>query len=74
MIKEVQKTQIARLNSLLIFSPIMIYFATKNELTKNERILATVVGIGTFVTVYYAWNENRKKIAALENDDSRREI
>jgi len=76
MIKEVQKTQIARLNSLLIFCPIMIYFATKNELSRNERILATVVGVGTFVTVYYAWNENRKKIAALEQEqnDSRGEI
>lgn len=66
MIEEVQKTQLARLNSLLIFSPLMIYFATKNELSKNERILATVIGIGTFATVFYAWNENRKLLKEVE--------
>ena len=66
MIEELQKTQLARVNSILIFSPIMIYFATRTELSRNERIIAAVIGIGTFATVLYAWNENRKSLKEAE--------
>ena len=66
MIEEVQKTQLGRINSILIFSPIMFYLATRTTLTRNDKILATVIGIGTFVTVFYAWNENRKTLNKLE--------
>lgn len=66
MIEEIQKTQLGRINSILIFSPLMIYFATKNKLSDNERIILSIIGIGTFVSVYYAWNENRKKLNELK--------
>ena len=66
MIEEVQKTQLARLSSIFIFSPAMIYFATRTELSNNQRIAAALIGAGTFITVFYAWNENRKALKEVE--------
>ena len=66
MIEEVQKTQIARLSSIFIFSSAMIYFATRNKLSNNQRIVIGLIGVGTFITVFYAWNENRKALNKVE--------
>ena len=66
MIEEVQKTQLARLSSIVLFPPLMIYFATRDKLSNNQRILIGLIGVGTFVTVFYAWNENRKALNDVE--------
>ena len=66
MIEEVQKTQLARLSSIVLFPSLMIYFATRDKLSNNQRILIGLIGVGTFVTVFYAWNENRKALNEVE--------
>lgn len=59
---EREKSQLSRLHSIFIFSGIMLYMASKNNLNNYDRTLLFITGSLVALTVGKAYQINHKRL------------
>lgn len=62
-VKELEKTQMARLWSIGVFSPFLLYLAFRGKATPLQARLLVLAGVMTAITVGYAYYWNQKSLS-----------
>jgi hypothetical protein len=65
-IPELEKSQLARLHSIFIFSGALLAIATADKLTEKQKQYLALAGAGVLVSVGYVYLENQKRINDYE--------
>lgn len=59
---ELEKTQAGRIQTLLVFVPIVVFFAFQKKLTVPQRYFLGTISVITLATTSYVYLENQKRL------------
>ena len=60
--QELEKSQAGRLQTMIVFVPIVVFFAFQTNLTTNHRFIIAFVGASTLVLTTAVYLENEKRL------------